>query len=66
MEVIYRTTDGLYPFNLNKKADLAYVEDIVKVDSNEESAKYRDISRIYRGIVCPHLIKLNKVLKDDN
>lgn len=65
VEVIHRY-HGTYPFGLGKESDNTFLL-ILKENLNEkEIALYRQKNKILKETPCAALIKIQKILKEDN
>lgn len=66
MEVLYHTHNGLYPFHRHTNSESAFVEHLVTVSNSNHYERLKELTKIYRSLTCPHLIRLHKILRDDN
>lgn len=65
MEIIYHVKNGIYPFKCQKESDHTQVEYVIEVSSQGQKDYIKQFSKNYKNINCPYLIKLFKVLKEE-
>ena len=65
MEVIHHVVNGLYPFNKEKDSEQIQAEYLFTLANSAQYEAVRAFSKKFKEVKCPHIIKLLKVLKED-
>lgn len=65
MEIIYKVKNGIYPFHKEKQTSCTQAEHLIPLTDEKSLGNIRQFAKKYKNTSSPHLMKLLKVLKED-